>query len=191
MEKDEFNPKEMSGKEKIESSRDMRETLQRNILFAEDRAAQASDEFTRLEVQIATILFAFLSIFWNSFSKSLTSFSDGQILSLKVFFAVILLCLITSLIMGLIHLKRSEKFWDGMILQRIRRYDEWTKAARKQVTFEEADAFHEGAVMGKGGHMITAPQWTWILQSVFLGFAVLLILILSLVLLFNTHSLVV
>ncbi|KKW11061.1 MAG: hypothetical protein UY50_C0022G0029 [Parcubacteria group bacterium GW2011_GWA2_49_9] len=178
----------MDEMQKVENARDTRDMLHKNALFAEERSGEAASEFTRLEVQIATFLFTFSSLFLGSFIKGLSSFSHAEVSAMKWAFACMLFFLIVSLVLGLVHLKRKERFWDEMIHQRIRRWEKWNDASRKRATFEEAEAFHEGAAKGSvsgASPMVFTPNWTWILQTIFLGLGIVLIFAISLIFLFQ------
>jgi len=166
-----------------ENTRDIRDIMHSNQLSAEQRTSLLADEFTRLEVQIATVLFAFSGIFWSSFSDNLGDFSLTAIFVMKISFSFALLSLIGSLTLGLLHLKSAEKFWDTVLHQRIIRLKQWNKVARKEVSFEQADAYHQGTAMEQGS-ILYSPSWTWIMQSIFLGISILLLYALAMVFLF-------
>src|SRR3989344_7154916 len=165
----------MSDDERMGNARAFRDISHSNQQFAEQRSEDVSGEFTRLEVQIATILFAFAGFF-------VTSFTDGKVLDvfwMKLMFSFAMAFLLLSLVMGLLQLKRVESFWDERLGQRNLRFREWRKAAKREVTFEEAQAFERGTAMGKG-NLIFVPRWAWILQTVFLGCGVTFLFVLFL-----------
>lgn len=164
----------------IRESRDITNTKQ---LFAEARTAELADEFTRLEVQIAAILFAFIGIFIGSLGERMASLPPYGIFLIKIVLAITILCLIASLLLGLIHIKRKEIFWGDIMRTRVARFAEWMRAARKEITYEQAKAYQEGT--GGGKEIIqVSPKWTWIMQTVTLGCAVTLMSLLSMVFLF-------
>lgn len=140
---------------------------------AEDNAQSAGIEFIRLEVQVATILFAITGFF----AASLVNHGALDLYWVKVAFASGVLSLILSLLMGLLHLKRAEKFWDEVLHQRQLRFLKWTQAARQEVTFEHADAYHQGTALDKGV-AIALPSWTWVMQSIFLGVGIAILFLL-------------
>lgn len=151
---------------------------------AERRCSELADEFTRLEVQIATVLFAFVGFFFSSFDTNIETFSRLVLFILRLMFASSLFFLILSLIMGLLHLKNKEKFWENMANQRTIRFEKWRDAVEKKITFDEALAFHNGAGLQKG-HYVLSPSWSWILQTIFLGISVVMLSTLFLVFLFH------
>ena len=160
-------------------AKEYRDITNENIHFACRRGCELADEFSRLEVQIATILFAFAGLFLKTVDgNSLTS------LNAKIAFATALFFLIASLVMGLLHIKRKEKFWDTGMVERIARFSSWSDTIRKNGDFDQAYAFHMGISKGQGG-MISSPLWTWILQTIFLGIAVALLYALALLFIFN------
>lgn len=156
------------------------------------RGSELADQFTSLEVQIATILFAFTGFFLDSFVNKLNilqvpthNFSQGGILLMKITFALIVFCLISSLAFGLIHIKRKEKFWDGFFKQKLSRALEWEKVFTEEKSYEHAKAFHEGTSNGNITAIHVSPMWTWVLQTIFLGLAIIPMFVLFLVFLFH------
>jgi hypothetical protein len=162
--------------------------------IAGKRGSELADQFTNLEVQIATILFAFAGFFLDSFVNKLNSngelastFSQGGILMMKITFALIVFFLIASLTFGLIHIKRKEKFWDGIFSQKNPRLIEWEKAliGGREEDYRNAKTFHDGTALGKVNGINVSPTWTWVLQTIFLGLAIIPMFILFLVFLFH------
>ena len=151
---------------------------------AERRGSELADEFTRLEVQIATILFAFSGFFFNFFDGGEKPFSSIVLFLLKFMFASSLFFLISSLAVGLLHLKSKEKFWGDMSKQRITRLQKWLEAVERKTSFEEASAFHEGTGLQKG-LSISSPIWSWVIQTICLGLAIILLFTLFLIFLFH------
>lgn len=186
MEQEEFDPKKMSGKEKIECAKGFRDISNEKCENSSTRISELSDEFTRLEVQIATLLFALASFLQGSFrnTETLGDFSSAGILMMKLTFAVSLFLLIASLLFGLIHIKRKEKFWAKILEERSARFVQWNNAVKKVVSFEESEAYHQGTNAGKG-LVEYSPMWTWVLQTICLGIAIALLFVLSLVFLFS------
>jgi len=173
----------MDEHEKMECAKSHRDITFSGQQSAERRGSELADEFNRLEVQIATILFAFAGFFFSFFTEKAKSFSFVVLFLLKFIFASSLFFLILSLTMGLLNIKRKEKFWDEVSNQRLVRYKKWMDAVKKQATFEEAEAFHSGTSLGKG-IMISSPIWTWVLQTIFLALAIILLFALLLIFLF-------
>lgn len=174
--------------EENECAKDCRDITHDKQLFAERRSSELADEFTRLEVQIATILFAFVGIFLQTFTEKLVEleFSPLAALMMKLAFASTIFSLIASLAFGLIHIKRKEKFWDEFIVQRVNRFVKWEDAVKKKTSFREAQAFFDGSAKGGGPYnLVRSPLWTWILQTICLGFSIAFLLIISLVLIFH------
>ncbi len=179
---------EMSADEKLQEARDMRDSIQANALWAEQRSASIADEYIRLQVQIATIIFAFGSLFLDNFTPDkLVKFNADGIFTLKLAFAVSMSSLAISLAFGLFYLKVNEDFWDAMLRQRIIRFKKWDKAARRETTFEEAHAYHEGSGLERG-NTVPAPQWPWKLQTIFLALAITILFILATIYLFAQHG---
>ncbi len=155
---------------------------------AEDRCGNLADEFTKLEVEIATILFAFTTLFFSFFQgDKVVQFSSSHshlvVFILKFMFITGLLLLILSLAMGLLYLKGKESFWREMFTRRLIRTENWSEVLKGDKTFEEGIAFHEGTALKKG-LTIPAPRWPWILQTICLGLAIILLFTLFVVLLF-------
>ena len=173
-------PKKMTDEEKMQNARDFRDISRANKQYAEQRSEDVAGEFARLEVQIATILLAFTGFFVSSFT------GDGKldVFWAKLAISIAIASLIFSLVMGLLQLKRVEHFWDEFLSQRLLRFLEWLKVTEKLTTFEEAKAFHRGTALDKG-IVVYAPRWPWILQTVFLGSAVIILFVLFLVFLFG------
>ncbi len=160
----------------------IRAIMHEKAMFSEEQSAEISNEFTRLEVQIATLLLAITGVLWGALDQD-PPFLPGSdsLLLLKTCFALTLFFLIGSLTLGLLHLKRTEKFWDEISNRRNIRFERWDAVVKGKDSFAEAVAFQEGTKQG-GGVMAYTPRWTWILQSVFLGIAIGLLFILAMVL---------
>lgn len=167
-----MTPEEQKDKERVEQhylqcARDMRAITDTAKCQSEDKAFSTSTEFVRLEVQIATLLFALVGVFLDTLSHQ----ANLNFLGAKIALAVAVISLIISLIMGLLHLKREERFLDSITHQRVMRTNKWKEAVEGTISFETAKAFHEGTTMGRGP-VISSPQWPWILQTIFLGIGI-------------------
>lgn len=167
-----MTPEEKEKKDKadqhyLQCARDMREIVEMGKSQSETMAHGVSNEFVRLEVQIATLLFAIVGLFLKAFTQR----GSLNFLGAKIALSVAVSTLIVSLIMGLLHLKREERFLDSLTSQRGRRASKWKDAVEGRVSFDQAKAFHEGSTLGNGP-VITSPQWVWILQTIFLGIGV-------------------
>lgn len=170
--------------DEMQNARDLLGATERDAGWAEQRSMAVSDEFIRLEVQIATVLFAFSSLFISKLTnEELGNLSEPAMFITKLAFAASLFFLIASFSCGLLHLKNREKFCDKMLTQRERRYKKWLEVTQGKTTFEEAKAFHEGTSLGNG-LVIVEPNWTWILQTICLGIGVAGLFILAIVFLF-------
>lgn len=172
-------PPPMTDEDKSADAKSSRDLAHSNQQFAEARSEDASGEFTRLEIQMATFLFAFSGFF-------AASFQVGGALDfawMKLMFSFSMAFLIISLVMGLLQFKITERFWDERLNQRNLRFHEWKKAVRRKVSFEEAAAFEAGTVLDKG-RIVSVPRWAWVLQTIFLGTAVGFLFVLFLVSLF-------
>ena len=177
-------PEKMTDDEKIQNARDIRDIIQQNLLWAEQRSSGIADEFIRLEVQIATIIFAFASLFATAFNgENLEGVSPQGIFMMKLAFSFSIFSLIASLGFGLLHLKTNERFWDRMLNQRIIRFRKWNSVPRREATFEEASAYHEGTTLEKG-LTVSVPDWTWVLQTICLGLAITILFVLVVISLF-------
>ena len=174
-------------KEEGINDRNAREILRivtEKLLAAERRSSEVADEFIRLEVQIATILFALAALFLNCFDvPKLIGISGSGVFLMKLVFSFSLSSLIASLTFGLLHLKRKEMFWDERLSQRILREDAWLKVIKGGMTFDQAEAYHSGTALDKG-IAVSVPKWAWGLQSICLGIGVALLFALAIVYLF-------
>jgi hypothetical protein len=186
IEQEQFDPEKMSPREEVACARDFRDITHENLQHSSGRGSELADEFTRLEVQIATILFAFAGAFLTTLKGAVlsTSFDPLGIFMLKLAIAASFFFLLLSLISGLLHIKRKEKFWDEILLQRSARFDEWDKVVRKKIPFEQGLSFHMGTIAGHD-KVLTSPLWTWVLQTIFLGIAVALLFLLAVIILFS------
>ena len=175
--------KKIGESEKSEHAKSRRDVAHQGLEFCIRRVAELADEFTRLEVQIATILFAFGGIFLNYFNLPSKNFSPNEIFLMKIEFVFIIIFLIGSLSLGLLHLKRKEQFWVESLKQRSARYRKWDSVVAGKNSYEEGMSYQEGTSVEK--NIISTPAWSWILQTICLGFAILLIFILFVVFLFH------
>jgi hypothetical protein len=178
----------MTEPEKLEFAKNNRNLFSEKLTSAEKRTAELADEFTKLEVQIATILFAFMGLFSESFIEGLKGYSSTGIIVMKLAFALIFFFLILSLSLGLVHIKMKEKFWDAFLIQRNNRFAKWEEVVKTTATFEQAEAYQKGTVLGNGASIISSPSWTWILQTIFLGISVLILFVIFMVFLFHPQG---
>lgn len=178
--------KKNEGENQRQNIRDRMARLSQGVSWAEQRSITVGDEFIRLEVQIATIIFAFSGLSLDKFNSEIQSlFSNPTILFLKIVFALSLIFLLVSLACGLLHLKNRERFCDTVLNQRVLRLNKWREALEAEETsFKEALAYDSGTRLGEGP-TVSEPKWTWILQSVCLGIGVIGLLTLTLVILFS------
>lgn len=176
--------KVMSEKDKIEQAKGMREMLFHTVQFSERRSSELADEFTRLEVQIATVLIAFSAVFVSSFSDAANQALSGSILILmKSSYALSIFFLIGSLATGLLHLKRKEKFWDDLIKSGANLKKNWNDVMRGTKTYEQASSYHSG-VAELNPSVLFSPLWTWVIQTICLGLAILLLFSIFMIFLF-------
>jgi|SRR3989344_1160474 len=155
-------------------------------IFAEDRSSQLADEFTRIEIQIAAILFAFSSIFINLFSSvNIDAFPPIGAIFIKLSFAIALFFLLASLVCGLIHIKMKEGFWNRHIKSRHGIFLKYQDALKNKNSFEDACAYHLGVAGGEMGTVRKSSVYTWLIQTIFLITALLILFILTLVFLFS------
>lgn len=163
--------------QKAHLAKDYRHFVYESLVFAYQRGHELSNEFMRLEIQIAAVLFAFAAFFLG-YIASVPS------LWMRSAFAFALLSLIASMVIGLFHIKRREHSWDNAAKERQLRFRKWQRAVDDEESFEEARAFDSG--VSDGVRAVTAPPlWSWILQSAFLGVATTILLTLALVFLFS------
>jgi len=85
---------------------------------------------------------------------------------------------------GMLHIKRKEMFWGDALHFRTARHKNWTTTLKREYTFEQGMAFHNGTNAGRDV-VVSSPKWTWILQTICLGIAVIDLFILFLVFLFH------
>ncbi len=171
----------------IKKSESIKNRLEVCLTFqgaAERRCSELADEFTRLEVQIATLLFAFAGFFFNFFNTISKPFTPIVLFGLKLMFASSLFFLILSLVIGLLHLKNKEKFWEGISIQRLIRLQKWTETLEGEIDFDKALAFHKGTI-SQNGISVSTPIWSWVIQTICLGIAIVLLFTLFLVFLFH------
>lgn len=177
--------KMMNQDDKDECARYYRNKSFETAESASRRGGELSDEFTRLEVQIATILLAFTSLFLGFFTKTSIGFSSLIVIfSLKLIFSSGIFFLILSLVIGMLHIKRKEMFWGDALHVRAARHKNWATTVKRDYTFEQGLAFHNGTNAGRD-IIVSSPKWTWILQTICLGIAVVELFILFLVFLFH------
>ena len=162
--------------QKIDIARNNRDMFNIRLAAAEKRTGELADEFTKLEVQIAIILFSAMGLFlkWENGKDLISSPND------KVILVLIFATLLLSLALGLLHIKLKEKFWERLLTQRDARFMKWKEVVEgegKIVTFGEAAAFEKGSAIG-GNPIVTSADWTWILQTICLGIPVILMFIL-------------
>ena len=180
---EEFDRK-LSPDQEYEYAMKHRDMCQDGVNLCVRRIAELSDEFTRLEVQIAVVLFAFSGLFLNYFNTSSKLFPPEQAFLLKLTFVIGVISLILSLILGLLHLKRKEQFWEEGLNQKNTRYHKWDSVVRKECSYTEGRAYQEGTKRG-GVNIISTPVWSWILQTIFLALSLSLLLVLLIVFVFH------
>ncbi|OGG80462.1 hypothetical protein A3A39_04150 [Candidatus Kaiserbacteria bacterium RIFCSPLOWO2_01_FULL_54_13] len=157
--------------------KEYRHFVHEGLMFASRRRYELSHEFMRLELQISAMLFAFAGLLLG-FIASLPN------LYIRSGLAAVLFCLAASMACGLYHIKRNEQAWNDEVKDRQLKFNKWQQTIDRGGTFEEARAFHAGVSRGIS-EVISAPLWSWILQSAFLGLAVALLFGLALTFLFS------
>ncbi len=176
----------LSENEIIDLKKSSRNLTHENLLASEKRVGELSDEFTRLEVQISAILFAFMGFFSGFFNATREENLATVILrksSVKVIVVLVFSSLILSLVCGLVHIKRKEYFWCGQMRKRNLRFRKWEQTVKNtDISLEQALAYHEGTA--NGSDIEESPNWTWVLQTISLGIAVIGIFILLMIFLF-------
>jgi len=158
-------------------AKDYRHFVYEGLTFAFQRGHELSNEFMRLEVQIAAVLFAFSAIF-------LGYIAAVPNLWMRSAFAAALLCLVASMTLGLFHIKRRERSWDTVAKDRQLKFNKWLETVAEEGSFDEARAYDMGVSAGIKA-VASPPLWSWILQSTFLGIAAAILLGLALMLLFS------
>lgn len=171
----------MTPEEEMQYAKDRREHVFSTKGESENRLNDASDEFAKLEVQIAAILFALVAFFVQRLSSS-ASFE------LKITFSVGVCFLLISLILGLFYLKREGLFWRKWLAIRNKLYINWDKVLKKEITFKEAQAYSAGITGKNEEDLDSSPNWPWVLQSITLGLALAIILFIFFVCLFGSAS---
>lgn len=177
----------MEDERKLDCAKRSIEIAHASELFAERRSSELADEFTRLEVQVAAILIAFGGAYLDFLTDKVEQVAaalPNTFILIKFMYASSIFFLIASLALGLIHIKRKEKFWDEIMNSRLITLKQWIKTTEGAASYEESSAFQKGVGLEKG-NVIFTPKWTWILQTVALGIAVFLFFILFLVFLFT------
>lgn len=162
----------LTDQEKMQEARDSRDVFKEGRQFAEHRSEHVADEYIRLQVQIAVLLITFMGFIVGAFLNG--GALDGFWMKLGACLA--LLFLVLSLVMGMVQLKRVEWFWDYFLRQRDLRFREWRRVAKREIPFEEAEAFERGTAMGNG-NIVNSPRG-WIMQTVFLALGVGILMIL-------------
>jgi len=163
----------MDDKEKVQYARDWRDISFETANMSIKRAAELESEYTRLEVQIAVILFAFSGIFVDKFDTLSGKVPISIDLLVRPAYGLGVIMLLVSLTMGLLHLKNTAKWWLGFLQMRDARMNKWNEVIAGSCTYEEALAFHKGASLGRTG-IAESPSWTWVTQTICLGVAVVL-----------------
>jgi hypothetical protein len=168
--------------EKMEAAKYQRDAARQSVLNAEGYTTSVANAFNSLEVQIAALLLPLIGLFINAVARPEVS------QWYKFIFILAAISIILSLVMGLLHLKREEKFFDDSINQKHHRSLEWNKAVERKITYEQALGYHEGTQLAKG-QVVSVPIWTWILQTVFLGIGTGLLFIVFAAYLFSNGNL--
>lgn len=177
--------KKMSDTEKMENASQFRDTMFQGVQVAEGRTESVADDFVKLEVTIATLMLGFSSFFLTFFSPSAIDVPTLGLILMKVSFSIGMILLFASLSCGLMYLKTAQSFWNDVLNQRFIRFKMWNKVPKREATFEQALAYHDGTTLEKG-NITEVPKWTWILQTVFLGIALAIFVTLVMVYLFSS-----
>lgn len=177
----------MEDRDKIEYGKGERDISHQSKEFAGKRTSELADEFTRLEVQVAIILITFAGIFLGFFNTKVAGYSDNLVFFMRFMFAFSLFFLILSLILGLLHIKRKELWWDEMLKHHFYRHRKWLDYLRGpgegKPSFEEAIAYQDGVNLEN--KIYHSPLWSWVLQTISLGFAFILFFVIFLIFLFH------
>ena len=163
--------------QKAHLAKDHRHFVYEGLTFAFQRGHELSNEFMRLEIQIAAVLVAFSAIF-------LGYVAAVSNLWMRSSFAAALFFLVASMALGLFHIKRRECSWDTVAKDRQLKFNKWLEAVAEEGGFDEARAYNMGISAGIKT-VASPPLWSWILQSIFLGMAAVILFGLALVFLFS------
>jgi len=137
--------------EEIETAKDQRGLWERRFQYSQERKNESSDDFTKLVIHIATILFTLSGVFAISFLENVP-------LYLKLVFSLGLLFTFTSLGFGLLHLTKKGDFWDEVTDVNHEGFLRWNEASKGKITNKEALKFCDGMVKSK---KTNSPMWTW------------------------------
>src|SRR6056297_2378943 len=110
--------------------------------YSQERQNFSSDNFRTLEIQIASIIFALISIF---FSKIII----GENIVVKVLFIIDLFFLTFSLMFGLINEHILSKFWDRAAEKYKIISGKWFDARKGNISNIEAKEFESGVCLNK------------------------------------------
>lgn len=165
----------LTAEEKLQLARDSRDFFWHKRNYAEDRENKVNDAIRLVELQIATIVFAFSAVFSQEISQEANS------TLVLILFGVGLSALALSVVFGLINEWGKVEFWQ----ERSRRYDdsfrEYQKVLKKEISLEEAWAYQEGQLGGEGYKRFSSPVWPLILQTALLGVGGFTILVVRLI----------
>lgn len=176
----------MTDEEKLDYAKMALEISQEGMVTSSRRGSELSDEFNRLEVQMATIIFTFASLVVRFFEEGTKQLANPILINLaNLAYVCSIFFLLISLVLGLLHIKRKEVFWDGVMTSRIARFEKWDEVVRGKATFEEGRAFQQGTKLDGKAVVLRSPSWTWILQTIFLGMGVSILFLLFVVILFS------
>ncbi len=167
----------------LDEAKEVRALIHENTQYPQERANEASIEFIKLEVQLATLLLGLTGVFWNVYaSKSLPS---GLGNFEKISFTIVFFFLIGSLALGLLYLKIVERYWDRVTHTKAIQFNKWQEVIREKISFAdakikfgEAIAYQSGTKLDKG-LMVYTPDWPWILQTILLAVSLAIIFCLA------------
>lgn len=176
----------MTPQQKLEYARMALEISREGTITSSRRGSELSDEFNRLEVQMATIIFTFASLVVRFFEEGTQQFADPILITIaNLAYVCSIFFLLISLVLGLLHIKRKEVFWDNVMTSRVARVEKWDEVIRGEAAFEEGRAFQQGTNLGGRAVVLRSPSWTWILQTIFLGLGVFILFVLFVVILIS------
>lgn len=158
-------------------AKDHRHFVYEGLTFATRRGQELSHEYMRLQLQVAAMLFAFSALLLGYLASVPSFWMRGS-------YGLALFLLIASMVAGLLHIKREERAWNEVVKDRKLRFNLWQETISQNGNFDEARAFDMG--ISKGISEVTsAPVWGWVLQSGFLGTAILILFGLAMAFLFS------
>ncbi len=155
--------------EQLQIAKEHRDFAYTLMQYSDDRLNKLSDSLANKLLQIATIIFAFSTVFISD------SFKNQTNLTIKIILIIGLCFLLVSIVFAIVHDFVRRKFWENWSSKRNSIFKAFDQARQNIIPLREAFSINN-AVIKKDG-LNKSNDWSFWVQFILLILGTLLILV--------------